>query len=94
MENDGAITWSDLYEQLSIINYISATSEVDICIMIRLVTSWEISFEKVTLIKVSIGNKRKRKLILRGTNLNSLKRKLETSIFQVMQLADKKFHLK
>lgn len=62
--------------------------------MIRLVTSWEISFEKVTLIKVSIGNKRKRKLILRGTNLNSLKRKLETSIFQVMQLADKKFHLK
>lgn len=62
--------------------------------MIRLVTSWEISFEKVTLIKVSIGNKRKRKLILRGTNLNSLKRKLKTSIFQVMQLADKKFHLK
>lgn len=57
--------------------------------MIRLVTSWEISFEKVTLIKVSIGNKRKRKLILRGTNLNSLKRKLKTSIFQVMQLADK-----
>lgn len=57
--------------------------------MIRLVTSWEISFEKVTLIKPSIGNKRKRKLILRGTNLNSLKRKLKTSIFQVMQLADK-----
>ena len=55
--------------------------------MIRPVTSWEISFEKVTLIELVWGNKRKRKLILLGT-------KLETHIFQVMQLIDEKFHLK
>lgn len=54
---------------------------MDICIMIWLVIFWEILFEKVILIKVSIGNKWKRKLILWGINLNSLKCKLEISIF-------------
>ena len=45
---------------------------MDINIIIRLLTSWEISFQKVTLIEVSMGEYAEKKINIWRTKLNNL----------------------
>ena len=96
MEIDDAITCSDLSSSLVLSLYFRYLGEVfvDINIIIRLVTSWEISFQKVTLIEVSMGEYAEKKINIMENWITQFKRELETYILQVRQLTDETFHLK